>query len=96
MSSAPAFHQSNSRPQLKCPHCEKVNLKIRHSEQRHPLLKAIWFQCPNLFCGFTGGGNLEITHQISPSAIPNAEVSLMTFKALTERKAANDDNLEEK
>lgn len=88
----PALTQkNNARPQLLCPHCKATNLQIRSSEQDHLLLKKIWFQCKNILCGFTCGGNIEITHEISPSATPNSEVRLMTLKEITGRKAANDD-----
>jgi len=74
------INKNNSRPQLVCPHCKVTNLKIRSSEQRHPLLKDVWLTCPNLFCGFTCGGHIEKIH------IPT----------LLELKSANDENWEEK
>jgi len=58
------------------------------------LIKTIFLQCPNIYCGFTCSGNIEITHEISPSAAPNPEVNLMTLKEITGRKAANDENME--
>ena len=91
----PALTQkNNARPQLLCPHCTATNLRIRSSNQKHPLLKTIFLQCPNIYCGFTCSGNIEITHEISPSALPNPEVKLMTLKEITGRKAANDENME--
>ena len=92
----PALTQKiTARPQLLCPHCKATNLRIRSSEQKHSLLKSIFLQCPNIFCSFTCGGNIEITHEISPSAIPNPEIKLITLKELALRKAANDTNVEE-
>ena len=82
------INKNNSRPQIKCPHCKSTNLKIRTSEQRHPLLKEIWLTCPNLFCGFTCRGHIEITHTISPSASPDPEIYIPTLLQL---QAANDD-----
>ncbi|WP_336032979.1 ogr/Delta-like zinc finger family protein [Acinetobacter bereziniae] len=83
------INKSSSRPQLLYPHCQSTNLRIRSSEQNHPLLKNIWLRCPNLFCGSTCGGNIEITHQISPSATPNP-----SFNEVILLKVANDENME--
>lgn len=91
----PALTQKiTARPQLLCPHCAANNLRIRSSNQKHPLLKTIFLQCPNIYCGFTCSGNIEITHEISPSAMPNPEIKLMTLKEITGRKAANDENID--
>lgn len=85
-----------ARPQILCPHCRISNLRIRSSEQEHVLLKKLWLQCPYPFCGFTCGGNLEITHQISPSAMPNMNINLQTLDQINaERKAANDEFIDE-
>lgn len=91
----PLEQKTTARPQLRCPHCKENNLRIRSSEQEHALLKKIFLQCPNLFCSFSCGGIIEITHEISPSAIPDANVRLRTFKELTSRQAANDDSAED-
>ncbi|WP_151710578.1 ogr/Delta-like zinc finger family protein [Acinetobacter brisouii] len=85
------MNKNNSRPQIDCPHCKTTKLKIRSSEQTHPLLKSIWLTCPNLFCGFTCGGHIEITHTCSPSSTPDPNIKLPT---LLEIKAANDDTRE--
>lgn len=61
---------------LVCPHCMKKSLVIRSSNQECPTLKSIWVQCQNLDCGFTGKGYTEITHETSPSAIPNQNIRL--------------------
>ena len=66
----------------------------RSSREVHALLRDIFLQCSNYQCGFSAGGILEITHEISPSAAPNPEVNLMTLKEITGRKAANDENME--
>lgn len=89
MSNSTNKTKNNSRPQILCPHCQLVNLKIRSSEQKHSLLKVINLQCPNLFCGFSCGGNIEITHTISPSASPNPNIALLTLKEIMELKASN-------
>lgn len=91
----PALAQkTTARPQLLCPHCKAANLQIRSSIQEHILLKTLFLQCRNVLCGFTGRGNIEITHEISPSAVPDCNVKLRTFKELTSRQAANDDLVE--
>lgn len=91
----PALAQkTTARPQLLCPHCKAANLQIRSSIQEHILLKTLFLQCRNVLCGFTGRGNIEITHEISPSAVPDCNVNIRTFKELTSRQAANDDLVE--
>ena len=91
----PALAQkTTARPQLLCPHCKAANLQIRSSIQEHILLKTLFLQCRIVLCGFTGRGNIEITHEISPSAVPDCNVNLRTFKELTSRQAANDDLVE--
>lgn len=89
----PALAQkTTARPQLLCPHCKLTNLQIRSSVYEHALLKTLFLQCRNVLCGFTCRGNIEITHEISPSATPNPEVKIRTFKELTARQAANDED----
>ena len=78
-----------------CPHCSS-GMTIRNSRSVHALLRNIFLQCSNYQCSFSAGGILEITHEISPSAKPNPEVKLQTIKELTERKAANDDFIQDK
>ncbi|RLL46406.1 hypothetical protein D9K79_08115 [Acinetobacter cumulans] len=74
-----------------CPHC-KSGMIARSSREVHALLRDIFLQCSNYQCGFSAGGILEITHEISPSARPNIEIQLQTIKELTARRAANDDD----
>ena len=69
-------------------------MTIRSSTAVHALLRNIFLQCSNYQCSFSGGGILEITHEISPSAKPNLEIKLQTIKELTERKAANDSSID--
>ena len=78
-----------------CPHCKTSVLKIRTSEQKHLLLKEIRLQCPNLACSFACVGNIELTYVLSPSATPDPAIQLPTLKELKERKAANDDCMEQ-
>jgi len=46
-------------------------------------------QCLNVECGATYGAALDITHIISPSAVPNASVQLR--QAPPRRRGDNDD-----
>ncbi|MFC2994850.1 ogr/Delta-like zinc finger family protein [Acinetobacter sichuanensis] len=74
-----------------CPHCTS-SMSIRTSKNIHPLFRILYFQCSNFKCGFTCSGNLEITHQISPSAAPNLNIQLKTLDQISaERKASNDE-----
>lgn len=94
---AVSFNKTNadsSRPRMICPHCKVTNLKIRSSEQKHPLLKEIRLQCPNILCSFSCVGNIELTYVISPSATPDPSIQLPTIQELKELKAANDDCIE--
>lgn len=75
-----------------CPHC-KEGMISRSSREVHVLLREVFLQCKNYECGFSASGNLEITHEISPSAKPNLEIKLQTIKELTERNAANDSSI---
>jgi len=95
MTSPALTQKTTARPQLLCPHCRATNLQIRSSTYEHPLLKTIFLQCRNVLCGFTCRGNIEITHEISPSAMPNPDVKIMTLKEMAERKAANDETMGE-
>lgn len=65
---------------LICPHCLQKTLIIRTSSQELPVFRKIWVQCQNIECGFTGAGHTEITHEISPSAMPNNQIQLQHIK----------------
>lgn len=93
MNTSALNQKTSARPQLLCPHCKESNLQIRSSIYEHPLLKTIFLQCKNVLCGFTCSGKIEITHEISPSALHNASIQLKTFKELSQRNAANDEPL---
>lgn len=72
---------------IACPHCGLAT-GIRHSRSMTPLVRQMQLQCVNAQCGATFGADLTITHQISPSAMPNAAIMLRTTPP---RKVANDD-----
>lgn len=64
---------------FKCPHCGS-RLKQTNSRQEHDLFRVAYFYCENVFCGFTARGEFAITHEVSPSAIPNPEVNLKNLR----------------
>ncbi|WP_038343019.1 ogr/Delta-like zinc finger family protein [Acinetobacter sp. A47] len=85
------INKNNGRPQINCPHCQNHHLKIRSSQQKHPLLKEIRLQCPNFECSFSCVANIELMYTVSPSGIPNPSINLPTFKVLKQLQAANDE-----
>jgi predicted RNA-binding Zn-ribbon protein involved in translation (DUF1610 family) len=60
---------------FKCPNCGG-KIRIRNSVEQHPLLRAMYLQCTNVNCGATYRAGLEITHLMSPSAMPNPNIVL--------------------
>ncbi|WP_227515681.1 ogr/Delta-like zinc finger family protein [Acinetobacter qingfengensis] len=75
---------------MNCPHCGE-KLKIRSSKRQHILLKQIWLQCTNIKCGYTCAGNIDITHQLSPSAIPNPKITLETYQEKNKQQYSSHD-----
>lgn len=59
----------------KCPHCETL-AAVRTSRSITRISTEFRFQCPNVECGHTFVGLLEVTHTISPPASPHPEVNL--------------------
>ncbi|OUY08719.1 ogr/Delta-like zinc finger family protein [Acinetobacter populi] len=60
-------------PKHACPHCKSAMI-LRSSRQEHALLKTVYAQCTNPFCGATFKGRTEWLQQLSPSATPNPEI----------------------
>ncbi|MFI8482982.1 ogr/Delta-like zinc finger family protein [Pseudomonas sp. NPDC078700] len=60
---------------LVCPHC-RGPIRIRTSEGQHICLRTAYLQCTNEACGATFRAQFEITHQMSPSGMPNPQVQL--------------------
>lgn len=73
---------------INCLHCE-TPLRIRSSRKVVPTSIQLGLQCTNVECGATFGGVMEITHGISPSALPNPGVQLRMVTP-KRRVAAND------
>lgn len=71
---------------LVCPHCQQP-MRLRSSVGMHPLMRALYIQCTNEACGWTGTGSMEITHTLSPAAQPNPGIALPEAPAALRRKA---------
>lgn len=78
---------------LVCPHCRK-KLRIRTSRGDHICLRTTYLQCTNEACGATFRGQFEITHEMSPSGMPNPGVRLPVAPVALRREAmrASGDN----
>lgn len=60
---------------LVCPHCNS-RMRIRTSEGRHIFLRIAYLQCTTEACGWSVRAEFEMTHELSPSGMPNPEVHL--------------------
>ncbi|WP_308813529.1 ogr/Delta-like zinc finger family protein [Pseudomonas plecoglossicida] len=60
---------------LVCPHCTS-RMRIRTSEGRHVFLRVAYLQCVNEACGWSVRAEFEMTHELSPSGMPNPDVQL--------------------
>jgi hypothetical protein len=78
---------SGSTYKMVCPDCGSP-IRVRNSYGQHALLRGVCFQCTNLNCGAVFNGNLEITHRLSPSAMPNPEINLPDAPSAMRRKVA--------
>jgi hypothetical protein len=65
----------SSAYRIVCPHCQS-KATIRSSLKKHDLLKVLYLQCSNPQCSWSGRASLEITHQLSASAVPNPDIQL--------------------
>ncbi|MFJ4444618.1 ogr/Delta-like zinc finger family protein [Pseudomonas sp. NPDC089422] len=77
---------------LVCPHCTS-RMRIRTSEGRHIFLRIAYLQCINEACGWSVRAEFEMTHELSPSGMPNPEVHLPSASKDLRRSAvpARDD-----
>lgn len=71
---------------LVCPHC-KGSLRIRTSEGQHIFLRNAYLQCGNEACGATYRAQFEITHEMSPSGMPNPSIQLPAAPVSIRREA---------
>lgn len=58
-----------------CPHCYS-RMRIRTSEGTHIFLRIAYLQCTLEACGWSVRAEFEMTHEMSPSGMPNPEVKL--------------------
>ncbi|NQZ32549.1 MAG: ogr/Delta-like zinc finger family protein [Oceanospirillaceae bacterium] len=58
-----------------CPDCGHA-VRVRNSTGLSALVRACYLQCLNLGCGATFKATTEITHRLSPPAIPNPAIHL--------------------
>lgn len=58
-----------------CPHCLS-RMRIRTSEGRHIFLRVAYLQCTSEACGWSVRAEFEMTHELSPSGMPNPAVRL--------------------
>lgn len=71
---------------LVCPHCQGP-LRIRTSVGQHVFLRTAYLQCGNESCGATFRAQFEITHEMSPSGMPNPSVRLPVAPMSIRREA---------
>jgi hypothetical protein len=51
-------------------------MRIRTSEGRHVFLRVAYLQCTLEACGWSVRAEFEMTHELSPSGMPNPDVHL--------------------
>lgn len=71
---------------LVCPHCHG-RMRIRTSEGQHILLRIAYIQCTNEACGFVARAEFQMTHELSPSGMPNPAVRLPVANVVIRRQA---------
>lgn len=60
---------------LVCPHCSGP-MRIRTSEGTHIFLRVAYLQCTFEACSWSVRAEFEMTHEMSPSGMPNPTVKL--------------------
>ncbi|UPF05918.1 ogr/Delta-like zinc finger family protein [Pseudomonas mosselii] len=71
---------------LVCPHCSS-RMRIRTSEGTHIFLRVAYLQCVNEACGWSVRAQFEMTHEMSPSGMPNPAVQLPAAPVAMRRQA---------
>nr|WP_269154870.1 ogr/Delta-like zinc finger family protein [Pseudomonas bijieensis] len=69
-----------------CPHCRE-RMRIRTSEGTHIFLRIAYLQCINEACGWSVRAQFEMTHEMSPSGMPNPSVCLPVAPVAIRRQA---------
>lgn len=76
----------SSAYKLVCPHCNS-KMRIRTSEGTHIFLRVAYLQCVNEACGWSVRAQFEMTHEMSPSGMPNPSVQLPVAPIAIRRQA---------
>lgn len=84
----------SSTYKLVCPHC-RSRVRIRSSEGVHIFMRATIMQCTNEACSFSCVGRMEMTHELSPSAMPNPEAVLPQAPSVLRRGVMRDSDEEQ-
>ncbi|WP_411384145.1 ogr/Delta-like zinc finger family protein [Pseudomonas sp. L7] len=71
---------------LVCPHCGG-KMRIRTSEGTHVFLRIAYLQRVNEACGWSVRAELTMTHEMSPSGMPNPAVQLPVAPVAMRRQA---------
>ncbi|WP_409295378.1 ogr/Delta-like zinc finger family protein [Pseudomonas sp. KCJK8670] len=71
---------------LVCPHCSG-RMRIRTSEGAHIFLRIAYLQCVNEACGWSVRAEFTMTHEMSPSGMPNPSVQLPVAPVALRRQA---------
>ncbi|MHA6159482.1 Ogr/Delta-like zinc finger protein [Pseudomonas sichuanensis] len=76
----------SSTYKLVCAHCASP-MRIRTSEGTHIFLRVAYLQCKNEACGWSVRAQFEMTHEMSPSGMPNPTVRLPVATVAQRRQA---------
>jgi hypothetical protein len=71
---------------LICPHCHR-GMRVRTSDGVHIFLRVSYLQCTNVACGWSVRAEFQMTHEMSPSGMPNPEVKLPIADSMLRRAA---------
>ena len=78
---------------LVCPHC-RGKMRIRTSDGEHIFMRTAYLQCTNEPCSWACRATFEMTHELSPSSMPNPN-AMLPLAPIAMRRAAlpqNDDD----
>lgn len=70
---------------MNCPHCQHPAV-VRTSARLTAVFREMTYQCKNILCGHVFVCALEVIRTLSPSAIPNPEISLPLSKNVRRRE----------
>lgn len=76
----------SSTYKLVCPHC-RGKVRIRTSEGQHIFLRVAFLQCTNEACSWSCRAQFEMTHELSPSSMPNPAARLPIAPSAIRREA---------